>query len=299
MPLTEEEALASAANCLNCGICSECHQCKIVCPADAIDFDMRAEEKEVEVGSVVVSTGFRLFPGELMERFGFGKYRNVITAMQMDRLVAPTRPFNYVLQPRRRQDAGQHRLCLLRRLARPHGEQSHLLARLLHVLDQAGAAPARGAARRRRHDVLHRHPRLRQGLRRVLRADEGDGRALREGQGREDHGEGGRQPRAALRGHRRRRRGPRGRARPGRPLRRHRARIPNSCVFSTARRSTRTTCSSCASPRSTSNPAKTSIDGVFAAGAATGPMDIPDTILHSGAAAAQAASYIESLKRKR
>jgi heterodisulfide reductase subunit A len=47
------------------------------------------------------------------------------------------------------------------------------------------------------------------------------------------------------------------------------------------------------------SPAKTSIEGVFAAGAATGPMDIPDTILHSGAAAAQAASYIEGLKRKR
>jgi heterodisulfide reductase subunit A len=32
------------------------------------------------------------------------------------------------------------------------------------------------------------------------------------------------------------------------------------------------------------------------AGAATGPMDIPDTILHSGAAAAQAASYIEKMR---
>ena len=45
------------------------------------------------------------------------------------------------------------------------------------------------------------------------------------------------------------------------------------------------------------NPAKTSLDGVFVAGAASGPMDIPDSILHAGAAASQAASYIESLKK--
>ncbi len=99
LQLSEAEALASAANCLNCGICSECQQCRIVCPADAIDFDQRAVENEYDVGAVVVATGFRLFPAELMAHFGFGRFANVITAMQMDRLVAPTRPYNYVLRP--------------------------------------------------------------------------------------------------------------------------------------------------------------------------------------------------------
>ncbi|MCX6555758.1 MAG: FAD-dependent oxidoreductase, partial [Candidatus Aminicenantes bacterium] len=97
--LSEEAALASAANCFNCGICSECQQCRIVCPADAIDFNQRPLENEYGVSAVVVATGFRLFPAELMANFGFGKFPNVITAMQMDRLVAPTRPFNYVLRP--------------------------------------------------------------------------------------------------------------------------------------------------------------------------------------------------------
>ena len=45
------------------------------------------------------------------------------------------------------------------------------------------------------------------------------------------------------------------------------------------------------------HPGRTSIDGVFVAGAASGPMDIPDTILHSGAAASQAASYVERVRR--
>ncbi len=40
------------------------------------------------------------------------------------------------------------------------------------------------------------------------------------------------------------------------------------------------------------NPGKTSIDGVFVAGAASSPRDIPDTIVHAGAAAAQAAGYL-------
>ena len=47
------------------------------------------------------------------------------------------------------------------------------------------------------------------------------------------------------------------------------------------------------------NPSRTSVDGVFAAGTATGPMDIPDSILHAGAAAAQAASFIERTRRGR
>ena len=52
-------------------------------------------------------------------------------------------------------------------------------------------------------------------------------------------------------------------------------------------------------PEEYRNPGKTSIEGVYVAGAATGPMDIPDTILHSGAAAAQAASYIEKMKGRK
>jgi heterodisulfide reductase subunit A len=45
------------------------------------------------------------------------------------------------------------------------------------------------------------------------------------------------------------------------------------------------------------SPGKTSIEGVFVAGAASGPMDIPDSILHAGAAAAQAASYVERIRK--
>ena len=60
---------------------------------------MREEEIEVEVGTVVLATGFKLFPADAKPQYGYGRYKNVITGMQMDRLLAPTRPYNAVLRP--------------------------------------------------------------------------------------------------------------------------------------------------------------------------------------------------------
>ncbi len=48
---------------------------------------------------MVVSTGHKLFAADLKPEYGFGRFPNVITGMQMDRLLAPTRPFNTVLRP--------------------------------------------------------------------------------------------------------------------------------------------------------------------------------------------------------
>jgi len=98
-PLTEEQARYSAGRCLDCGVCSECGQCVTVCPAGAIDLGMRAVEEEVEVASVIVSTGFKLFPARMKAQYGYGVFKNVITGMQMDRLLAPTKPYNAVLRP--------------------------------------------------------------------------------------------------------------------------------------------------------------------------------------------------------
>jgi heterodisulfide reductase subunit A len=70
------------------------------CPVDGcIDLHARDQHEEVEVGAVVVSTGFKLFPADVKPEYGFGTFKNVITGMQMDRLLAPTRPFNTILRP--------------------------------------------------------------------------------------------------------------------------------------------------------------------------------------------------------
>ena len=99
-PLTEAEARAAAGRCIDCATCSECNECVAACPVDGcIDLHARDQHLDARVGAVVVSTGFKLFPADLKPEYGYGRYRNVITGMQMDRLLAPTRPFNTILRP--------------------------------------------------------------------------------------------------------------------------------------------------------------------------------------------------------
>lgn len=97
--MTEEEALRAASRCLDCGVCSECRQCVAICPAECIDLDMRESELEADVGTVILATGFSLFPADAKPQYGYGRHKNVITGMQMDRLLAPTRPYNAVVRP--------------------------------------------------------------------------------------------------------------------------------------------------------------------------------------------------------
>ena len=80
-------------NCILCGACEK------ACPADAIDFTQETERIGVTAGSVIVATGFELFDPALIERYGAGMFENVITSMQMERQLVPTRPFNNVLRP--------------------------------------------------------------------------------------------------------------------------------------------------------------------------------------------------------
>ena len=99
-PLTEAEARQGAGRCIDCAVCSECNECVEACPVDGcIDLQVRDQQFEATVGAVVVSTGFKLFPADLKPEYGYGRFTNVITGMQMDRLLAPTRPFNTILRP--------------------------------------------------------------------------------------------------------------------------------------------------------------------------------------------------------
>ena len=96
---SEAEARASANRCLDCGVCSECRECVRVCPADAIDLSMRARHETVTVRSVALATGFSPFDAKQKPALGYGRLANVITGPQMDRILAPTRPFNAVVRP--------------------------------------------------------------------------------------------------------------------------------------------------------------------------------------------------------
>lgn len=79
--------------------CTLCGACERVCPTNCIDFTMEEENFDLEVKTVVLATGFELFDPLKMPRYGYGVYKNVLTSMQMERQIAPTRPFNTILRP--------------------------------------------------------------------------------------------------------------------------------------------------------------------------------------------------------
>jgi len=99
LTFTEQEVAQSTQRCLDCSNCRECHQCISACPANAIDFSQKEEKIVAKAGSVIVSSGFNLFNPEGKPQYGSGRYSNVIDSLQMDRLIAPTRPYNNVLRP--------------------------------------------------------------------------------------------------------------------------------------------------------------------------------------------------------
>ncbi|MFO7933230.1 MAG: CoB--CoM heterodisulfide reductase iron-sulfur subunit A family protein [Bacteroidales bacterium] len=79
--------------------CTFCGACEKVCPADAIDFTQKEVQIPVEVKSVIIATGYRLFDAETKRQYGFGRFKNVIHSMHMERQLVPTRPYNTVLRP--------------------------------------------------------------------------------------------------------------------------------------------------------------------------------------------------------
>ena len=79
--------------------CTFCGACEKACPADAIDFTQKEVQIPVEVKSVIIATGYRLFDAETKRQYGFGRFKNVIHSMHMERQLVPTRPYNTVLRP--------------------------------------------------------------------------------------------------------------------------------------------------------------------------------------------------------
>ncbi|MBM4320568.1 MAG: 4Fe-4S ferredoxin, partial [Deltaproteobacteria bacterium] len=90
--LSEEQAVAEARRCLSCGVCCECYQCLEACAAQAIDHDQLAETLELDVGTVILAPGFEVTPASLRPEFGYGRYANVITSIELERLLSASGP---------------------------------------------------------------------------------------------------------------------------------------------------------------------------------------------------------------
>ncbi|MFC1870352.1 4Fe-4S dicluster domain-containing protein [Chloroflexota bacterium] len=75
-----------------------CSACEEACQPEAIDFNQQAEERELETGAIVMATGYEVFDCHLKPEYGCGVYENVITGLQLERLVSPTGPTGGKLQ---------------------------------------------------------------------------------------------------------------------------------------------------------------------------------------------------------
>jgi len=69
-----------------CGICSK------VCPAGAIDYTQQDELITRRYGAIIVATGFTLFDHSVYGEYGYGKYPDVITGLQFERLINASGP---------------------------------------------------------------------------------------------------------------------------------------------------------------------------------------------------------------
>ena len=90
---TEEDARAEAERCLNCALCSECGECVRACEQKAINHNMTEQMVDLKVGSVVLTTGFDEFDASRKGEFGWGRYPNVVTSVQFERMLSAAGPF--------------------------------------------------------------------------------------------------------------------------------------------------------------------------------------------------------------
>jgi heterodisulfide reductase subunit A len=72
--------------------CAKCYKCVEACGAKAIDFAQETEKIEIEVGTIIVATGFDQFDPSVLEEYGYSVYSNVITGLEFERVLSPTGP---------------------------------------------------------------------------------------------------------------------------------------------------------------------------------------------------------------
>jgi len=70
-----------------------CTVCQGICQNNAIDFNQKAKKVEIKVGAIILAPGFETFDPKLREDYGYGKYANVVTSLDYERLLCATGPY--------------------------------------------------------------------------------------------------------------------------------------------------------------------------------------------------------------
>ena len=96
----EETAMEQARRCLSCAICSECFECVKVCKPEAIDHRQQEEQIQLRVGGIILAGGHDTVEASIRGEYGYGRYPNVITSLEFERLLSASGPTQgHVLRP--------------------------------------------------------------------------------------------------------------------------------------------------------------------------------------------------------
>jgi heterodisulfide reductase subunit A len=72
--------------------CTRCGECVKVCSPGAIDLDMKEELETIQVGAILLGFGFEPFWAQRKGEYGFGRYANVLTSIQFERMLSTSSP---------------------------------------------------------------------------------------------------------------------------------------------------------------------------------------------------------------
>ncbi len=92
---TEEQALAEAGKCLDCMVCCECFECVKACGAGALTLETHQQtggQKVLNTGSIVLAPGFEPYNPSGLDYYGFDRFANVVTSMQFERILSASGP---------------------------------------------------------------------------------------------------------------------------------------------------------------------------------------------------------------
>ena len=93
LDLAREAIEREAARCLSCGICSECYQCVDACLAGAINHEEQPKIRDLNVGSVIMTTGATTFdPSGLDDIYMYKRSQNVMTSLEFERILSAGGP---------------------------------------------------------------------------------------------------------------------------------------------------------------------------------------------------------------